>query len=177
LDFLRRVPEAPHTEDWEIDRLYRRLVTDQLPDEKKQRLLEKTASDSVAEIFGADIHDDFGFYVKAEEGERSLGTIRPAEVVGLFYEPKDAGTWDYRIVFKDQAAQTYRQDKDWERYERRFEALMDERDVLDRLDPAFFVEKPCCLLCSEDTPDRCHRRLIAERLARSWPDVEVVHLT
>ena len=72
---------------------------------------------------------------------------------------------------------TYRQDKDWERYERRFEALMDERDVLDRLDPAFFVEKPCCLLCSEDTPDRCHRRLIAERLARSWPDVEVVHLT
>ena len=50
LDFLRRTPEAPHTEDWEIDRLYRRLVTDQLPDEKKQRLLEKTAHDSVAEI-------------------------------------------------------------------------------------------------------------------------------
>jgi uncharacterized protein (DUF488 family) len=71
----------------------------------------------------------------------------------------------------------YRQDKDWERYERRFEALMDERDVLDRLDPDFFVEKPCCLLCSEDTPDHCHRRLVAERLARSWPDVEVVHLT
>lgn len=72
---------------------------------------------------------------------------------------------------------TYRQDKDWERYEQRFEALMDERDVLDQLDHAFFVERPCCLLCSEDTPDHCHRRLVAERLARSWPDVEVVHLT
>ena len=108
LDFLRRVPESPHTEDWEIDRLHRRLVTPQLPDEKKQRLLEKTARDSVAEIFGADIHDDFGFYVKAGDGKRSLGTIRPAEVVGLFYEPQDSGTWDYRIVFKDQAAQTYR---------------------------------------------------------------------
>jgi uncharacterized protein (DUF488 family) len=71
---------------------------------------------------------------------------------------------------------TYRQDKDWQRYERQFEALMDERGVLDRLDPAFFTEKSCCLLCSEDTPDKCHRRLIAERLARSWPDVEVVHL-
>jgi uncharacterized protein (DUF488 family) len=71
----------------------------------------------------------------------------------------------------------YRQDKDWEGYERQFEALMDERAVLDRLDPAFFADKRCCLLCSEDTPDQCHRRLIAERLARNWPDVEVVHLT
>jgi uncharacterized protein (DUF488 family) len=72
---------------------------------------------------------------------------------------------------------SYRQDKDWERYERQFEALMDERDVLGQLDLTFFAEKPCCLLCSEDTPDQCHRRLVAERLARSWPDVEVVHLT
>ena len=71
----------------------------------------------------------------------------------------------------------YRQDKDWESYERKFEALMDERDILGQLDRTFFSEKDCCLLCSEDTPDRCHRRLIAERLANSWPDVEVVHLT
>jgi uncharacterized protein (DUF488 family) len=70
----------------------------------------------------------------------------------------------------------YRQDKDWQRYERQFEALMDERDVLSRLDPAFFSEKPCCLLCSEDTPDQCHRRLVVERMARNWPDVEIVHL-
>jgi uncharacterized protein (DUF488 family) len=72
---------------------------------------------------------------------------------------------------------TYRRDKDWPRYERRFEALMDERDVVSRLEPAFFAEKACCLLCSEDTPEQCHRRLVVERLARSWPDVEIVHLT
>ena len=71
---------------------------------------------------------------------------------------------------------TYRQDKDWDRYERQFEALMNEREVLNRLDPSFFAEKPCCLLCSEEKPDQCHRRLIAERLDRSWPDVEVIHL-
>jgi len=71
---------------------------------------------------------------------------------------------------------TYRKDKDWGRYERQFETLMDERDVLKELDPAFFTEKSCCLLCSEDTPDKCHRRLVAERLARIWPDVEIVHL-
>jgi uncharacterized protein (DUF488 family) len=71
----------------------------------------------------------------------------------------------------------YRQDKDWQRYEQQFEALLDERDVSKRLDPAFFAEEVCCLLCSEDTPDRCHRRLVAERLARYWPDVEIVHLS
>jgi uncharacterized protein (DUF488 family) len=71
----------------------------------------------------------------------------------------------------------YRQDKDWESYERKFEALMDERDILRQLDRTFFSEKYCCLLCSEDRPDRCHRRLVAERMANRWPDVEVVHLT
>jgi uncharacterized protein (DUF488 family) len=70
----------------------------------------------------------------------------------------------------------YRQDRDWERYERQFEALMDERDILARLDPAFFTEEACCLLCSEDTPGQCHRRLVAERLASHWPDVEIIHL-
>jgi hypothetical protein len=108
LDFVRHVPEAPHTEDWEINRFHRRLVTAQLPDKKKLNLLERTVSDSVTGIFGAEIHDDLGFYVKAGEGERSLGTVRPAEITDLIYEAKPGDKWDYRIVFKDQAGQAYR---------------------------------------------------------------------
>ncbi len=108
LDFVRHVPEAPHTEDWEIDRFHRRLVTAQLSEEKKLKLLERSASDSMSAIFGAEIHDDFGFYVRAGEGERSLGTVRPAEIMALVYESKAGGKSGYRIVFKDQTAQTYR---------------------------------------------------------------------
>ena len=108
LDLLRHVPQAPHTEDWEIDRFHRRLVNPQLPDEKKQNLLEKTSSDSVVGIFGTEVHDDLGFYVKAGEGERSLGTICPTEITALVYEPKTGDKWDYRITFKDQSARTYR---------------------------------------------------------------------
>jgi hypothetical protein len=107
-DFVRPVPEAPHMEDWEIDRFHRRLIIAHLPEEKRLRLLEKTARDSVADIFGTKIHNDFGFYVQAGEGERSLGTICPAEFTHLICEPKTGGKWDYRLVFKDQAAQTYR---------------------------------------------------------------------
>ncbi len=108
LDLLRHTPQAPHTEDWEIDRFHRRLIKPQLPDEKKQRLLERTACNSVAEIFGAEIYDDLGFYVKAGEGERSLGTIRPVEITALVYKPKSGDKWDYRIVFKDQSARIFR---------------------------------------------------------------------
>lgn len=32
------------------------------------------------------------------------------------------------------------------------------------------------LLCSEDKPHNCHRRLAAEYLMKSWGDVEVIHL-
>jgi uncharacterized protein (DUF488 family) len=70
----------------------------------------------------------------------------------------------------------YRKDKDWERYVPRFEALMDARGIPDVLDRVAFVESVSCLLCSEPTPARCHRRLVAERLARTWQDVTVIHL-
>lgn len=69
----------------------------------------------------------------------------------------------------------YRTGHDWEAYVRRFEALMDERDVPHALDQSLF-EGPACLLCSEATPEQCHRRLVAERLASHWTGIEVVHL-
>jgi uncharacterized protein (DUF488 family) len=75
----------------------------------------------------------------------------------------------------DDILEGYRKDKDWDRYVRRFEALMDERDVPASLDQGLF-DRPAVLLCSEATPERCHRRLVAERLVRVWPETTVVHL-
>ena len=49
----------------------------------------------------------------------------------------------------------------WEEYETRFEALMDEREVPDILDRDGFETLTSCLLCSEATPEECHRRLVA----------------
>jgi uncharacterized protein (DUF488 family) len=70
----------------------------------------------------------------------------------------------------------YRSDSDWARYEASFEALMDERGIPEKLDRADFEESFSCLLCSEPTPEHCHRRIVAERLASYWPGVEVIHL-
>lgn len=62
---------------------------------------------------------------------------------------------------------------DWETYADKFLDLMTMRriETLDRekLDDG-------CLLCSEDRPHHCHRRLVAEYLKEKWPDVEIVHL-
>ena len=33
-----------------------------------------------------------------------------------------------------------------------------------------------CLLCSEDEPQHCHRRLVGEYLQKHWPNVLVQHI-
>jgi uncharacterized protein (DUF488 family) len=70
----------------------------------------------------------------------------------------------------------YRSDLDWSRYVTRFEALMDERGIPEALSQAEFERRISCLLCSEPTPEQCHRRLVTERLAARWSNVEVIHL-
>ena len=63
---------------------------------------------------------------------------------------------------------------DWDTYERQFLALMDERRIADTVARGTIADS--ALLCSEDTPEHCHRRLVAEYLDRHWGDVEIVHL-
>ena len=66
--------------------------------------------------------------------------------------------------------------KQWETYAAEFEALLDQRDIPDALDRTLFDPGPACLLCSEDKAEHCHRKLVAERIAQGWGDVEIRHL-
>ena len=63
---------------------------------------------------------------------------------------------------------------DWATYERKFLALMERRRVEDKVSKD--IINGGCLLCSEPTPEYCHRRLVAEYLKSRWGDLEVVHL-
>lgn len=63
---------------------------------------------------------------------------------------------------------------DWTVYEHKFLDLMKKREIEKRLDPR--VIEDGCLLCSEDKPHHCHRRLVAEYLRDSWGGVEIAHL-
>ena len=63
---------------------------------------------------------------------------------------------------------------DWPAYETRFLALMRARRIEETVPRE--VLDDACLLCSEDQPHRCHRRLVAEYLAERWGGVDVEHL-
>jgi uncharacterized protein (DUF488 family) len=62
----------------------------------------------------------------------------------------------------------------WDHYERRFLALLERRRIEDQV-PREVIDQGC-LLCSEDKPHHCHRRLVAEYLSAKWKRAEVVHL-
>jgi uncharacterized protein (DUF488 family) len=63
---------------------------------------------------------------------------------------------------------------DWPTYERLFLELMAKRKVESSVDKN--VVSGGCLLCSEATPEHCHRRLVAEYFQRHWADVCIQHL-
>lgn len=64
---------------------------------------------------------------------------------------------------------------DWETYARDFVALMASREI-ERNVPREVVDGGC-LLCSEEKPHHCHRRLVAEYLQGKWGEgVRVEHL-
>lgn len=63
---------------------------------------------------------------------------------------------------------------DWETYEKQFMALMRDRKVESKFSPDIMDNS--CLLCSEATPENCHRRLVAEYFQDKWGNVEIFHL-
>ena len=62
----------------------------------------------------------------------------------------------------------------WADYERSFARLIEARRIAETV-PRELLDGGC-LLCSEDTPEHCHRRLVAEYLRDRWGDLEIVHL-
>lgn len=89
-------------------------------------------------------------------------------IVGIEYEhmPELAPTQDILDEYKKSKGS-------WSVYSQKFLDLMARRKIenIDRskLDGG-------CLLCSEDKPHHCHRRLVAEYLKDKWGDVEIEHL-
>jgi uncharacterized protein (DUF488 family) len=63
---------------------------------------------------------------------------------------------------------------DWGLYERQFIELMRSRHIESTVSRD--VLDGGCLLCSEEKPHHCHRRLVAEYLKEHWRDVEIEHI-
>lgn len=64
--------------------------------------------------------------------------------------------------------------EDWGVYEQKFNALLSQRRIEQKV-PRELIDGSC-LLCSESTPQQCHRRLVVEFLQKKWDDLEIKHL-
>jgi uncharacterized protein (DUF488 family) len=65
-------------------------------------------------------------------------------------------------------------EKSWQAYETVFLGLLKEREIETTVSRE--ILDGACLLCSEDKPEHCHRRLVAEYLREKWGNVEIEHL-
>jgi uncharacterized protein YeaO (DUF488 family) len=62
----------------------------------------------------------------------------------------------------------------WEEYETEYLNLLDTRKVGNKINVEELHQN--CLLCSEHTPEKCHRRLLAEYIKARFNNVEIIHL-
>ena len=62
---------------------------------------------------------------------------------------------------------------DWNVYARHYLDLLRERQVENN---NMSIYENAILMCSENSPVNCHRRLAAEYLAHRWPNVNIIHL-
>ena len=61
----------------------------------------------------------------------------------------------------------------WEEFEKKYKKQIEDSQAILGLNKSDFED--ACLLCSEETAEKCHRRLLAEELAKIW-DLEIIHL-
>jgi uncharacterized protein (DUF488 family) len=93
-----------------------------------------------------------------------------SEICGAAYEhePLLAPTQDFLDAFKKHKGS-------WETYSEAYLSLIRSRKVESVLSKDSF-QKKTVLLCSEPTPEHCHRRLALEYLQQHWEGVEIHHL-
>jgi uncharacterized protein (DUF488 family) len=129
---------------------------DRLKSQRVERLLDVRLNNK-SQLAGFAKRDDLAYFLR--------------ELVGASYEhaPLLAPTQDILDDFKK------KKEMPWEEYERRFLALLGEREVENKLSPGEFSQRTV-LLCSESTPEHCHRRLVVEYLRERWGNLEIVHL-
>jgi len=87
--------------------------------------------------------------------------------IDYLHVPALAPTADILDAYKKQKG-------DWALYEQQFLELMRSRRIEETVSPSLLEDG--CLLCSEEKPHHCHRRLVAEYLKEKWGNIEIEHI-
>jgi uncharacterized protein (DUF488 family) len=125
-----------------------------LRDARVRRVLDIRLN-NVSQLAGFAKRDDLRFFLRAVGG------------MDYLHLPELAPTQEILDAYR-------KAKKGWAVYQRDFLQLVAQRRIEHAIskDLAHYG----CLLCSEESPDHCHRRLVAEYLRDKWGDVEITHL-
>lgn len=63
---------------------------------------------------------------------------------------------------------------DWHQYEQEYISILEERNIF-KIFGSRLMDRDC-FLCSEPTPEHCHRRLLAEYLRSHNKNIRIIHL-
>ena len=96
-----------------------------------------------------------------------VGPLPPIGGIEYVHDPRLAPTQEMLDGYKKNGG-------DWASYERRFLALMADRRIEESILPS--IIENACLLCSEDKPEHCHRRLVIDYLKQKWGAIDILHL-
>jgi uncharacterized protein (DUF488 family) len=130
------------------ERFFRRLTS-----AKPSRLVDVRLN-NVSQLAGFAKKQDLDFFTGA--------------IVGIPYEHR------LELAPTQELLSRYRRDRNWPAYEGDFLELMQNRHIESLISPAALDR--ACLLCTEPTAEKCHRRLVAEYLSEKWGGIDVVHL-
>ena len=114
-----------------------------------------TRINNVSQLSGYAKGNDLKFFAK------SIGNIEYEHKINL------APTKELLSRYRDKKIS-------WADYEIEYLNLLDSRKISQKMDIEKLHEN--CLLCSEHTPEKCHRRLLAEYLKQTNTNIDIVHL-
>ena len=143
-----------------------KIFTIGFTNKKAEQFFEKLRQAAVKRVVDVRLHNvsQLAGFSKKDDLQYFLRTIGG---IGYVHLPDLAPT--------KELLDAYKKDKgDWNVYAREFLGLMQRRSVATSL-PKEVIDQSC-LLCSEDEPHYCHRRLVAEYLQRHWEGVTIQHL-
>lgn len=64
----------------------------------------------------------------------------------------------------------------WDEYEIVYQKLYKDRKMGEWFNEKYLNYDKVLLLCTEPTPEKCHRRLLAEYIESDYRDVKIIHL-
>lgn len=110
---------------------------------------------NVSQLAGFAKRDDLIFFLKelCNCDYRHMPNFAPTKEILDAYKKKEIG---------------------WNEYVKRFSRLIIERGIENKITADELNN--ACFLCSEPTPEQCHRRLVAEYLKEKLGDIVIKHL-